>query len=560
MFEATDYDSKMLGNIIDSKTRVSSLLSKINQNVAFDDNDWLAPLDRIAYRIAESSDDIVSGSGSIVDLISKLAEPWKEEVLNSCQNRSPVPKKLLYRLGNIKLPSMWPIYQSAVEVKGKFSRKRLHLSVYSFSGYNFSAEYSSIYKGRTTWESAYDDIVAIVIRAVMSIEPSLEFDDASFFADFITRRASWESDVSRMVAIATFNKAFPSIYLDPEKHNQSFKEVTIYLGIEDGSLSCRIRTAFRLDPTSVEIQSITMTDKNAVVTTLALAPLQFCYYKRYKLAIEEVDRLQRESNGASSSSGFGSSSSTVKSRAEASAMQAPPPLAPAPPPRSFDVRDIGLYLMLTESETSSGIFHEDIGESLYAHSFCANNAARTSCDSSASSSSKGAPPHPYPYSYPSNRHYGTTGIRASKPVMEFEASPCAELMGWGHNSNFSLGLSDPIVADPRPIPVPPSLALQRVRMIACSPRHTILLTHLGNMYSCGENSEGALGVGDFIPRTTFTAVSVEELEGSDIAFAYVAAGSGGIGSHSVAIDSAGALYSWGVAYAAGHATARKPGI
>ena len=90
-------------------------------------------------------------------------------------------------------------------------------------------------------------------------------------------------------------------------------------------------------------------------------------------------------------------------------------------------------------------------------------------------------------------------------------------------------------------------------MIACSPRHTILLSCLGNMYLCGENSEGALGMGDLRNRNTATLLQwpvSSELD-SPPRIVKVAAGSGSIGSHSMCIDSEGQLYGWGVPQAVG---------
>jgi alpha-tubulin suppressor-like RCC1 family protein len=53
---------------------------------------------------------------------------------------------------------------------------------------------------------------------------------------------------------------------------------------------------------------------------------------------------------------------------------------------------------------------------------------------------------------------------------------------------------------PRAVPVPPSLVLERIKMVACSPRHTLVLSFLGTVYACGENTEGALGTGDVLSR------------------------------------------------------------
>lgn len=93
------------------------------------------------------------------------------------------------------------------------------------------------------------------------------------------------------------------------------------------------------------------------------------------------------------------------------------------------------------------------------------------------------------------------------------------------------------------------MALERVRTIACSPRHTLILSYIGNIYACGENSEGALGLGDTASRSKFTLLMLPM--STPPKFIKLAAGSTNIGSHSMAITNTGILYSWGVCHATG---------
>jgi hypothetical protein len=86
------------------------------------------------------------------------------------------------------------------------------------------------------------------------------------------------------------------------------------------------------------------------------------------------------------------------------------------------------------------------------------------------------------------------------------SSPNIELVGWGNNSWNALGLgslkSESDNVEPRAVALAlqPRLRLEGIRQIACSPRHTLLLSGFGIVYTCGENSEGALGLGDNISR------------------------------------------------------------
>ena len=98
-----------------------------------------------------------------------------------------------------------------------------------------------------------------------------------------------------------------------------------------------------------------------------------------------------------------------------------------------------------------------------------------------------------------------------------DASFCSEVVGWGYDGGGGMGLGmrgggrggadrqqdsqlQELVHEPRSIPLEPSITVQRVHSIACSANHTLLLTHFGSLYTCGENTEGALGMGDMISR------------------------------------------------------------
>jgi hypothetical protein len=224
-----------------------------------------------------------------------------------------------------------------------------------------------------------------------------------------------------------------------------------------------------------------------------------------------------------------------------------------------------------------------------------------------------------------------TGTSASTAVV-CDPTPLAEIIGWGRNTAFLFDPSrdpskfnkttssnasstpsgskttehdrDYVRYHPMNIPIPPSINLERIMMIACSQRHVIILTHNGSLYSCGDNTEGALGLGDTFSRQRFTLVvwpadknptsvesenervvtetteSQEEVGGREgegaIAAARsprptvnmldkqlnkgnsfkrivsIATGSSDIGSHSMAIDEEGSLYGWGTPCATGH--------
>ena len=100
----------------------------------------------------------------------------------------------------------------------------------------------------------------------------------------------------------------------------------------------------------------------------------------------------------------------------------------------------------------------------------------------------------------------------------------------------------------------------------------LVLTYNGSVYSCGDNTEGALGLGDTKNRQSLDLVlwptlARENLDEEDADakakvdkqrnVVCISAGAAAIGSHSMAITESGDLYGWGVAYASGHGTAKK---
>jgi alpha-tubulin suppressor-like RCC1 family protein len=87
-----------------------------------------------------------------------------------------------------------------------------------------------------------------------------------------------------------------------------------------------------------------------------------------------------------------------------------------------------------------------------------------------------------------------------------------ELVAWGRNSHESLGMGksqqqESDLISIQPVPLPALLLEEKISLIACSSRQTIILTFAGSLYSCGDNSEGALGVGDYLPRERFTPIN-----------------------------------------------------
>jgi alpha-tubulin suppressor-like RCC1 family protein len=106
-----------------------------------------------------------------------------------------------------------------------------------------------------------------------------------------------------------------------------------------------------------------------------------------------------------------------------------------------------------------------------------------------------------------------------------------QLYAWGENGDGQLGLGKTGLHNtPSKVPPLPSPVID----IACGWFHTLVLTEEGELYACGRNEDGKLGVGDQDSRSSFTLVNLQNVSK---VFA---------GAHqSFALTHSGALWGWG---------------
>ena len=78
------------------------------------------------------------------------------------------------------------------------------------------------------------------------------------------------------------------------------------------------------------------------------------------------------------------------------------------------------------------------------------------------------------------------------------------LYGWGKSSRCRFGLkeTDDIVPFPTKIPVK-----FKVKDFSCGYWHSIILSQNSEVYTCGDNKKGALGLGHFESTSEFTKIS-----------------------------------------------------
>mmetsp|Transcript_27280 Transcript_27280/g.37625 ORF Transcript_27280/g.37625 Transcript_27280/m.37625 type:complete len:828 (+) Transcript_27280:153-2636(+) len=111
-----------------------------------------------------------------------------------------------------------------------------------------------------------------------------------------------------------------------------------------------------------------------------------------------------------------------------------------------------------------------------------------------------------------------------------------ELLVWGSNTRGQLGIGSDSAAEnvPKLVSLPTSDPVQGTSAGAW---HTVVWTGKGNVYACGDNSFGQLGIGNNLPKHGFVQVILPK----GLKIREVAAG----GHHNLLLTENGEIYAWG---------------
>eukprot|EP00752_Nemacystus_decipiens_P007119 g6377.t1 len=141
-------------------------------------------------------------------------------------------------------------------------------------------------------------------------------------------------------------------------------------------------------------------------------------------------------------------------------------------------------------------------------------------------------------------------------VSSEKSSKSLEAFAWGDNNGGCLGLPLDTSAGLLPRTLEPYGLLpgERVVAVSCSERHSILVTSMGSVYSAGDGTDGALGLGVRESSDAFRLVEWFAEQMPPPKACQASTGSDLIGCHSAVLDADGRLYTWGVGAAAGHAS------
>jgi hypothetical protein len=435
--------------------------------------------------------------------------------------------KILLDLGTAVLPSAFAKCPSQRDVESDVVNEKFHVSIHDVQGYDFTTEFTAVYKSRSGKESRYNDYVCVLSRAMLTVDPDLKEAELEAYAQYVLRVARWELLLCDGIMTDTMKQTFPQLDAAPSQTRivagTSYSPLRIYVGKSGANVAVWIRIPATLarieDPKAARAPAETNAQKIADQKRedTLLRQSSAVYYRKYTISMAAVN----ENINATLPPAPLVDPKTGKQTF------APPP----PPPKIGPLDEIRLYISMptppastaqSEEAQSQGRDDED------------NDADAVDEDLEGVSLIRASAHHNVPISPRANQQQqrdtdtqtdtltddGDT-VKSHTQAGNQDAylglntlSPCCELYGWGHNMYSSLGCgsTEEHISDPRPIPLSAFVPLERVRMIACSPRHTLLLTQMGSVFGCGDNTEGCLGLGDAIPRFVWLLCVFDECD------------------------------------------------
>lgn len=615
-FNSTNDSIFNLEEIVKNRNEVSKYIglysSKNNLNI------WTSPHD---IHLRSFNFNVVQSLESLEDL-SQLYQSIHE---NSAVAELTTQRKIIGRFTDLNLPDGSLGKPLLSEVEKKIADRGLFMSIYSIHGYNFTLEYDHVYKSESSIETLFADTKSICMRAIRAVDPSIDNKICMSYVQYILRVVSWESKYAVDVAAETLRKTIPNLKAALDT-SRTILTPQVYIGYSsDFHLCFWIRMCPVISSTSDDTGSKRETEKKYEKL------FKFAYYRKYMLnssSVEEMDLAgfvdsiddERSASADGDISVDGDATTKTTTTSTSTSSQTAARKVVPPPPKRPNKGDMYLSLIIQNEAVAVA----NNGETSRGGANSTGTGLQTDVEEEVNESDsdmemdKGVATFKPRKS--SSSHVQEPDLVTSDRHIA-DASPFAELLAWGRNSallfsakylnatknsknesgsnmasnldevkndeevdNDGEDLSAHIAFDPANIVFPMAINLEQIRMIACSHRHLIVLTNNGTLYASGENSEGALGVGDLITRTSLTPIlswpgtpnasgQGTMGEGTDAGASnsgtgmaagngtsalklipkimMIAAGSGSIGSHTVAIDENGHLYSWGVPYATG---------
>lgn len=259
---------------------------------------WLSPTDERTATV------------SVADIASSLRSKEKHllrDIAHVCKDKA---RRVLLRFPNVALTEA-PACPDLDSIRLALMKESFFATVHNLSGYNYSVEYSHIYRARSDRSFFPLDVFTVCQRGLLSIEPFLKKELAAEYAEFIVRASYWEYVKVRALADRVLTESFPKVLA--EAGDVSFGSTRVYIGQHPttSTLLFFVRTTCGLK----SLNDSTGDERDEEAS--ASGQFTFVTYKRYDLtqmAMEAADEIMNFSDSsetgskATSAAGIGAES------------------------------------------------------------------------------------------------------------------------------------------------------------------------------------------------------------------------------------------------------------
>ena len=409
----------------------------------------------------------------------------------------------------IKLPfnTLQPQNDNNIKLKDiikAFDNQSIFTQYFSASGYDFSNEFNRVYRMKSTEkEQFYPDSLALCNRVLSVTNPYLSTDIVEQFSRAIHILAYTHLQDSYTLCATSLQQTTTTdktIDISSSATNPGFVRIFVGSSYSSDTNSWLPSIHFRITHLYSNIvtnnSQITLTNKrnnsdNILYKNLSEQSI-FCYYHTYDFTQHPALHTLYSKIGTENTL-------AAKDRSELC---------------SYSHARVFLKMPIVIDQTAVVTDEED-------------NDATTTANTTPISIHTLTPAHDAVTDILATYHMNTNINTDSTPYSPtaspqrlYETACGSDLLVWGSDPNHTTGVgithknndnnnsdsNDSISVDKsmyinmQSVPLPISICSQRVRLVACSSRHTLILTGKGQIYACGDNSEGALGVGDLQPR------------------------------------------------------------
>ena len=405
----------------------------------------------------------------------------------------------------VKLPSITQQPQNDNNIKLKdiikgFDNQNIYTQYFSTTGYDFSNEFNRVYRMKSTEkEQFYPDSFALCNRVLSITNPYLSPDIVEQYSKAIHILAYTHlQDSYTLCAASLQSNPDKATDISSSATNPGFVRIFIGSSYSSDSNTWLPRIHFRITHLYSNIvtnnSQITLTNKrnnsdNILYKTLSEQSIFCCYhtydFTQYPALHTLYSKIGTENTLA------------AKDRSELC---------------SYSHARIFLKMPIVIDQTAV-ITDEDA------------NDTNTTANSTSINIPTITPAHDAVTDVLATYHMNTNINTDSTPYSPtaspqrlYETACGSDLLVWGsdpyhttgvgithknndnNHNNDSTHIAKSMYINMQSVPLPISICSQRVKLVACSSRHTLILTRKGQIYACGDNSEGALGVGDLQPR------------------------------------------------------------